>query len=588
MLTTASLPGPLARSKAAPVLAISQDPYDVLPSTVGGLSPAEAHRLATALACPDRFLIATPDGSDARPFLLALVGEARRRGERVLVLTADAEAANQVIAAILTQESAVVRAMVGAEDTESLPAEVKTVASRVLGVGRVEETRKRLTDTVREIGLQLEQWNTAAGTWQQLRDLGRQMSEPTPPSEADPARTAETEKARVNLPLLRQELADLAPMVEAKKAGKLFSKGFWKATFHADLTKRAEELESLIQQTERTLSTVSDQTPLPLKGPDGAILTEYRRLCESLAATGLTPPTSPTPEAIALAYAAAEGGRQEAEASGNFARQTLADLESDPAATAVQFLNRAAVVVGPRAALGDLAISAGTFDRTFLESAESVTQTEWEAITSTSNRMILMGDFLSHSDSRQHPGQPLTNGSHHMTTTVTDDLWHMAHRPIWSRDDGPLVAHVATVVGDVTREPLADRPEIELRFGTTADGAYVLAAVAFPVSMPVAVAKAFMAGELGEGQLVPLGPTRWHADQVLVCWPLLESHGEGVWIDLEPGVREQVVPMDGLPVTAAVSFDPALWTREAAEAWVNEKTRVARSRRTTVLEPALA
>ena len=192
--------------------------------------------------------------------------------------------------------------MVGAEDAESLPAAVKAVASRVLGVGRVEETRKRLTDTIRDIGLQLEQWHAAVSTWQRLREIARQLAEPIPPPDADPVRTAEAAKAQASLPHLRQELADLAPTLEAKKAGKLFSKAFWKVTFNGDLVKRAEELEGQIRQAERTLASVAEQTPLPMRrSPDPALLDEFRRQCATLAAVGLTPPPAATPEAIDLA-----------------------------------------------------------------------------------------------------------------------------------------------------------------------------------------------------------------------------------------------------------------------------------------------
>ena len=55
---------------------------------------------------------------------------------------------------------------------------------------------------------------------------------------------------------------------------------------------------------------------------------------------------------------------------------------------------------------------------------------------------------------------------------------------------------------------------------------------------------------------------------------------------MEPGVRERVVSVDGLPATAAASFDSARWSREAAEAWIEAKTRTARSSRTAVLADA--
>ena len=519
-----------------------------------GRTAAEAHAIAAALDCPDRFWIAA-NGATREFALDRIVEGLRRRGERVLVLTASAGAANRL--AERFRHDGVVRALAPIETPAELPMSIVDLASPNAGHGRVNEMRARLNERIRDAGEQLDRWNLVAGTWDRLRAIPVGGAEHA--YAVDPVLAVERAKAAAELPAMRQELAALAPLVAAKNAGNVFTKAFWTATLHGDRLRRAGELEARIRAAERNHES-NDNTPLPVKGPDA---NEFEILCIELKSAGLTPPTGPTAAAIAAAQRAADGNRQEAEATLNFARNTLADLESDPAALAVQYWNRATIVVGPRLARNDPAVERGTFDRQILEGAESVTHTEWEVLTSANDRTILLGDFAHASNER----------------------WVAAYRPRWLRESGQLVAHLAPAVKLTCREPLADRPEIELRFGPNDSGEYVLASVAFPVGTTVADAKAFLAADLDEVHLVPLGPARWHAEEIAVAWPLLEAD-DGVWIDVEPGVRERVVSVDGLPATAAASFDSARWSREAAEAWIEAKTRTARSSRTAVLADA--
>lgn len=525
-----------------------------------GRTATESHAIAAALDCPDRFWIAA--SGTAREFVLdRLVEGLRRRGERVLVLTATAAAANRLAERFLGEGT--LRALAPGETLADLPPAVAEVASSVVGDGRVNAQRARLNDTIRDAGERLDRWNRVAGAWERLKAINCTCH--VKPQE-DPVRAEERAKAQAELPVLRQELAALAPLVSAKNAGKLFSKAYWKATFHGELIRRAGELETRIRIAEQALET-NDVTPLPVKCPT-VELNAFDLHCIELKSAGLTPPMSPTGEAIAEAQGAADGNRQEAEATLIFARKLLADLESDPAALAVEYWNRATIVVGPRVARTDPAIERGTFDRRVLEGAESVTHTEWEALTSANDRTILLGDFAARSD-------------------LAGERWAAAHRPQWLRESGNLVAQLVPTVAETHREPLADRPEIELRFGLTEGGDYTLASVAFPDGTTVADAKAFLAADLGEVQLVPLGPARWHSEELSVAWPLLEAD-DGVWIDVEPGARERVVSVDGLPATAAASFDASHWTRETAEAWVDAKSETARGRRTAELVEAVA
>lgn len=560
LLTTATLTGPIARPNATPVMA---EPHGPSESPPRDRTPSVAGAIASAIACSDRFWIAAPVSVRER-LLETLVAQLRDRGERVLVLTATPEAANRLAERFV--HDGVVRALAPNEAVSDLPAILSSVVSTAVGAGRVEETRQRLNDMIRQANDAIDRANRTAETWDQLKAVRCSCSSPAIP--ADPARTLERDQASVELPVLRKELAELAPLVAAKRAGRLLSKAFWKATLNGDLMRKADELESRILVAERVLQS-GDETPLPVKvsGESG----EFRRLCDELRMEGVAPPDAPTPSALDAARQIADGNRQEAEATLSYARKTLADLESDPAAMAVQYVNRATLVVGPYASKRDSAIERGTFDRRILEGAESVTQTEWEVLASETDRTILVGDFAPHSDFPP-------SGS-------ISESWATAHRPQWRREAGRLVAVVAAIVGEPRREPLADRSDIELRFGTDATGDYVLASVAFSPETGVADAKAFLALDLGEVQLVPLGPARWHSEELSVAWPLLESD-DGVWIDVEPGVRERVVSVDGLPATAGVRFDSAMWSREAAEVWIDERSYVARQRRTAILANA--
>ena len=126
----------------------------------------------------------------------------------------------------------------------------------------------------------------------------------------------------------------------------------------------------------------------------------------------------------------------------------------------------------------------------------------------------------------------------------------------------------------LTCEPLLERPEIELRFAADSDGEPVLAGVAFPATTTLADAKAFVFHQVGDVLLRPCGAVRWDSTPALLtaCWPAAEhATTEGVWIDLEPGVREKVAGVGLFAFTAAVAFDPnAGWDSEKAEAWLSK------------------
>lgn len=484
-----------------------------------------------------------------------------------MIITATPETANRIVERY--RDAGAIRILAPGE---SIPEHLHDVASPVLGMGRVREQQNRLIERIREATEQLERWDRTAAIWESLR--GMRCICHGHGSTVEPStihNNHERAKAELELSKLRLELAELTPLVAAKTTTNVFSKAFWKATFQGDLVRRVQDLESRIREAEHMIKSCDD-TPLPVRCPAG-IPGEFDRLCQELIDAGLTPPSMPTEEAIATAKGIADGNRQELEANLNFARQTLADLESNPEEAAVHYSSRATILVGPALAKCDPVIERWTFDRRILEGAESVTETDWEVLTSTQDRSIILGDFSSRPED---------------STTPALEAWRNEHRPQWLRESGRLVVLLAPQAVECRRELLEDRPEYELRFGTTPNGEFVLAAVAFPLNESVADAKAFLASELDEVQLVPLGPLRWNADELLAAWPWLEAD-DGVWIDIQPGVKERVVSVDGLPATAAVRFDSSIWTANQAEEWIERMSRTARSRRTcdlTVADPA--
>jgi hypothetical protein len=130
-------------------------------------------------------------------------------------------------------------------------------------------------------------------------------------------------------------------------------------------------------------------------------------------------------------------------------------------------------------------------------------------------------------------------------------------------------------------EPLADQPEVELRFlRPAAGGEPQLAQVAFPANFAIAAAKAFLARELGACFVRLAGVPEWAetADAIEARVPGTAAGGECV--DLGDGVREELTGPAADCWTAAVRFDRAAgWTPESARARLAELAPTPRAAR---------
>ena len=211
-----------------------------------------------------------------------------------------------------------------------------------------------------------------------------------------------------------------------------------------------------------------------------------------------------------------------------------------------------------------------------LDRAEELPEAEFPRLAKLAGRWVLVGEALPREDAPRPTlngtARPSRNGRPVEPPFVVR-LAKLLDRETWAIEGNRLVCRLTHLTPDqrrgMTREPLADRPEIELRF-TTSDGGPLLAEIAFPGSTTIPAARSFLFHELGEVLLWPCGDHAWThvADAITARWPAADG-SDGCWIDLEPGVREKITGTGLFAFTAAVSFDPAVgWDAEKAAAWL--------------------
>ena len=207
-------------------------------------------------------------------------------------------------------------------------------------------------------------------------------------------------------------------------------------------------------------------------------------------------------------------------------------------------------------------------------------------LTNLARRWVVVGDAPPIEQPRAHlNGSPARRGPSRNGWVVeipfSSRLARALDRETWGFEADRLVCRLAFPRADqrpqMTREPLLDRPEIELRFVADENGEPVLAEVAFPLGTAIAAARSFLFHQLGEVLLRPCGAVHWHhaPNAITACWPAAEHAGssEAEWIDLEPGVREKIVGHGLAAFTATISFDPAHgWNADGAAAWLEAHT----------------
>jgi hypothetical protein len=336
------------------------------------------------------------------------------------------------------------------------------------------------------------------------------------------------------------------------------------AALQADLDavdrRAAAEVEKRTAAEAETRRAGVDDAVATLGAERDAVAGRFARRGKDLARGGVAVPAQLTPDASARAVAEVETRRAAAAARRAVAREKLDDLTRAGADLARRSLAEVRVVVGtPGSLAADPVFAAPAADPPFgllvLDHAEDVGEPDFARLAPLAARWVLAGDATA----ADPPGR---NGARRPGSLLARLARRLDH-DAWAREGDRLVVRLTpAAAGPLTREPLLDHPDVELRFAPDGE----LAAIAFPHTAPAAAAHRFLAEQVGEARPRPCGPVRWHDDgtDLAACWPLAET-APGEWVDVAAGVRAKVVGV----FTAAVAFDPAAgWDRAAAEAWL--------------------
>lgn len=247
-----------------------------------------------------------------------------------------------------------------------------------------------------------------------------------------------------------------------------------------------------------------------------------------------------------------------------FAERWLTDLTEQRGSIDRQGLKLIPVTVAPFSALGQDPLTPSrpvqpTHDTALILQAELLGPEEFERIALYAHSWIMVGQPRAGERSRDRRG-------------IFDTLWHRLDVPLWRREAGQRIARVDRSNRTPSLcEPLADQPDIELRFTKDDDDELVLAEVAFPAEWTLAQGKAFLATELDEVRIETAGPASWsESDATLdVTWPD-STDAETIHIELGSGISEKIIERGSRPLTVALHFDRGSWDRASAQDWIDQ------------------
>ena len=580
----------LARLVAADLPAFAPAPL----ASTESRTPAESHAAARAAARADLFIVHAPDPSAGERVIVHITRLSS--AGRVLILSPDPAAADRLAERLA--KAGVVRALADSENPARPSPVVSKVTSAALGTGKVDQLKREASAAVAAAEARLTALDRAEKLIAQLAPLQSEIADLTarrdqietavraahvsrtpPPAAVDPALAARREKEAA-LATLRKQQAEVA-----RKPG-FFARLLGVAKHDAgDIENQIHSLEAEIA----SLTAHVDEFQAKADAETAAHAAEREKLIRNEVAAHRAE-TDPRMAELTTMRDRLHGEidtlgpvpvRAAAEQQLAAARDRLADLSQNAPELVRRSLAEARVIVGTPASLQtDPVFDRGAgadppFGLLVLDRAEELTEPDFVRLAKLASRWVLVGATTPHENPKPHPnGAPGRNGRS-LEVPLVVRLARSLDRETWIHEADRLVCRLTHPTPEqrrgMTREPLLDHPEIELRFTADSTGEPVLAEVAFPARTAAADAKSFLFHQLGEVLLRPCGAVQWdHAPAALTaCWPAAEHNTDAAWIDLEPGVRERVVGTGLVAFTAAVAFDPAAgWDVEKAEMWL--------------------
>lgn len=584
--------------------------------------PAEHDALSRALGCRDLFVVHADPAAGER-IIADLV---RHAPDRVLILTPAPAAADHLTERLLKCGAAVVRALADDENPTRPSPAVSKVTSVGLGVVQADHDRRAALAAVaaaegrigafavvskavarlNEVNDLLAKFDTEVTDLAAARDgvegnLAAEAKGATPTAFTDAlekvqlAFTVEfndlcARKGAADEAVRAKEAEALALRSQHAAAGKngFFTRLFSKpkaGTDPDDLKRHLDTVEAELVALKAVAAT-ADATATARR-------VAYEADHAKVAADELAARRAAAEAALAAAEAERDRARAEAAALNKAisvavphddyttaARELAAAREraAEAARTGPEALARVTAglraVVGTPGSLTDPIFTAfpdePPFGLLILDRAEELPEAEFPRLARLAERWVLVGDTAPRDErplnGRPRPGRPAE-------VPFVCRVAKLLDRETWAPEGDRLVCRLQHLSPEqrrhVAREPLADRPEIELRF-VDAGGEPLLAEIVFPGATAIPDAKSFLFHTLNEVLLRPCGEAVWsHAPGAITATFPLSDGPHAVWIDLEPGVREKVSGAGLFAYTAAVAFDPAAgWDADRAAEWL--------------------
>jgi hypothetical protein len=240
----------------------------------------------------------------------------------------------------------------------------------------------------------------------------------------------------------------------------------------------------------------------------------------------------------------------------------------------------------------------GSIERIVYESCEQMPEGLLQKALAWPARHLLMGNILA-SDSWKwaengtYPESYRTSKAIPWLARLTLEL---DQRP-WLVEGDCLIVRLRSCPLDqrpvLRSEPLADHPEVMLRFWDISERETELVEIVFPRTWGFA-ARVFVAQQLEYYRPAPCGPAHWHestSGDIRVCWPVVERFarlGLSETIDWGNGVQEWCFHDGQTFYTAALTFRVDWgWDRSKAEAWLQELLPPATQQRLAVVTSRL-
>ena len=630
----------------------------------GQLDAAQREAVARATATPDVFLLQGLPGTGRSRVVAEILHQAAVRGQRVLFLANHAAPVDVVLRRLLQNPAILaLRFLAPGESAETLPAELVPLMpaerQRLLREQAKRKTQEALTEAQRRCTrrkAEEECWPALANLADQIDGIQRRIQEGTERLSrvadevncqvaagtlGEPGAGALTRLVRAQAQQLTalnddhmaldvqarapaaecwdldQAIHALAPLAEAKRAGRWWTRAWWKATLRgrvsvkmAELQNRRQTLDTVVQALDHSRREIEDKCrqlddgfqaakaellreecerrrqeearQIALSQQELERLQEYWRTRASALEIPAHRPAEPTRSAIETAKTSWERQvRLDADAC-RFAERWSQYLTNDGAQLGARLSEWANVLAGTTAAWARDAIfteAARTpFDLLVLEGADRFTEAEIIDLSRHAPRCVLVAE------TQGLPGDPvsvLPSAAPSSTSRACgfQKLWQELRGPShrmaygWSWEGDRLCSTLRTFSAQdrchLEIERLADYPEIELRILSMPKAAPLVAQVVFPKGMTIKDAKQFIYRELEEVAIEGWCAGTWlaeDADCVTLYWGPSPSR-ELECLELEPGVREWLLP--GAAQTHRFEFERAAgWSRPRVDQWL--------------------